>query len=108
MFDRMTMTLAAGIRAVLGHIPRRARIRHRTPRFRPNGAQEMARRVRQIVRYTLTGSNGLLLVTEDVRTAVDSHGEPYGFYETRKTYECGEGYTHTPDRPCGPYAHLHG
>lgn len=55
---------------------RRVQIRrHRTTRFRPNGAQECARRVRQIGSYQLTGSNGLIVpVVDDPGKFVTGNG----------------------------------
>lgn len=72
----------------------RPRAQRQTPRKRRhssgwltrNGAQERARRMRQIKMGMLTGSNGLLFVgaangdLPNIRTAQNSHGEVVRFY----------------------------
>jgi hypothetical protein len=91
MFNRMYRSLLA-VAAMAGlrpsaerQKPRRRRVRGSSS-FKPNGAQECARRMRQIAAGYLTGSNGLLLVgarngdLRNVRTACNSHGEVVRFY----------------------------
>lgn len=65
-------------------MPSRARVDVRASNWgvwkKPRQEGEMARRVRHIRAGRLQGSNGLLFVTGDRRTACNSHGEPVQFY----------------------------